>query len=248
MKHEEVVYRAVQEGILSIDSEGRVWRIANRGGFASHPGGVIVPRKEPKRAESLAPNGYLNVGVRFHPTSYSTGAHRLVYLHFFGEIPDDKTINHKDGNKANNHPDNLEAITPVEQMKHARAKLGFDQDGERNDMAKLTREQVVEIRKKRAAGMSYPKIAAEYGVSTGEVADIAKGTHWKSVKEGPIAENLHDCCGEHQWQAKLTNEKVIEMRRRAKAGETHKVIAEDFGVSRETASRAIRGESWKCVK
>ena len=45
--------------------------------------------------------------------------HRLVYECFYGIIPDKMEINHIDSNKQNNCIDNLEVVTPSENMKHA---------------------------------------------------------------------------------------------------------------------------------
>jgi len=49
----------------------------------------------------------------------TTGLHRLVFEYFNSPIPYKRVINHKDGNKSNNHIDNLECITQSENIKHA---------------------------------------------------------------------------------------------------------------------------------
>lgn len=43
-----------------------------------------------------------------------TFLHRLVYEDNFGKIPKGMHVHHKDGNEANNSPDNLELLTPKE--------------------------------------------------------------------------------------------------------------------------------------
>jgi hypothetical protein len=45
--------------------------------------------------------------------------HKLVAKCFIGERPNETTINHKDGNKQNNHYSNLEYISNEENYKHA---------------------------------------------------------------------------------------------------------------------------------
>lgn len=74
---------------------------------------------------------------------------------------------------------------------------------------------------------------------------------------GTNAENLADmrAKGRHRWgntpfpgvsnpMARLTDEAVLEIRRRWQAGTLQKDLAAEFGVSKMTISRAVRGESW----
>ena len=108
-------------------------------------------------------------------------AHRLVWRHFNGPIPEGLTINHKDGRKQNNRPVNLELATPSEQQIHALRvlKVGrVDQRGERNAMAKLTASQASEIRSRRAAGERLKSIAADFRISDRTVSKIARGSRW----------------------------------------------------------------------
>lgn len=46
-------------------------------------------------------------------------------------------------------------------------------------------------------------------------------------------------------QSVLSLEQVSEIRRRAGAGETHKSLGKEFGVSRATVGRMVRMETWK---
>lgn len=53
--------------------------------------------------------------------------------------------------------------------------------------------------------------------------------------------------GENNHNAKLTESKVLEMRKRAKAGEATGSLAREFGIDWKTASTAIRGTTWKYI-
>jgi hypothetical protein len=68
-------------------------------------------------------------------------SHRVVYQHFFGDLSDEMVINHKNGNKRDNSPCNLEQITMGANNRHAieiglKQKSG-DQDRLRRKATKL---------------------------------------------------------------------------------------------------------------
>ena len=176
LNRENEVYEAVLRGELTIDPEGRVWRIAARRGLRYTGGSHLIPC-EPRRAEKEA-DDYLQVRVMFEGHRAHALAHRLVWRHFNGPIPEGLTVNHKNGHHAENGPGNLELATYQEQAVHARQVLRrgrLDQFGPRNAMVKLTTEQVQEICSRRASGERLTAIAADYGVAMQTVSKIARG-------------------------------------------------------------------------
>jgi len=44
--------------------------------------------------------------------------HRIIYQAFVGQLSQDLVVNHKDTNRANNTPGNLELVTQSENLKH----------------------------------------------------------------------------------------------------------------------------------
>lgn len=105
-------------------------------------------------------------------------AHRLVWFHFEGLIPQGLTINHKNGIWTDNRMANLELATASEQSMHALHVLRrgrLNQYGTRNAMAKLTSAQVAEIRARRAAGEKLLPLAVEYGVQFQHISRIVRG-------------------------------------------------------------------------
>lgn len=64
-------------------------------------------------------NGYLTINLCKDGGQKCCFVHRLVALTFLGEPSSpDLVVNHKDGNKLNNIPENLEWITQIENMHH----------------------------------------------------------------------------------------------------------------------------------
>lgn len=110
--------------------------------------------------------------------------HQLVAAAFIGPCPDGFEINHKDGNRQNNAPSNLEYVTHSENMRHATHVTGtckppFVVEG-RHPMARLTAEQVIDIRR-LAPTLTYREIGIRYGVQRDTIKDIVLRRKWKSV-------------------------------------------------------------------
>jgi hypothetical protein len=92
------------------------------------------------------------------------------------------TVNHKDCNKLNNKPENLEKITQRENCLHAvRNGRARDQGGENNPMAKLNVEKVMYIRSRNRDGVTAVALAKELGVSAGTISQVILQRTWRDV-------------------------------------------------------------------
>ncbi len=122
--------------------------------------------------------GYLFVTLQADKRTKYTGVHRIVCAAFNG--PSDKpTVNHKDGNKHNNVPGNLEWATYLENQTHADSTGLRQIKGERNGRAKLTEVDVASIRS--AGALKYgdvARIARQYGVSGTMIRNVLAGRNW----------------------------------------------------------------------
>lgn len=168
------------EGELRIDPDGSVWRLAARR-WNRWTGATQSIPCAPRRAEKETTLGYLQVRVMRDGIRVNALAHRLVFRHFNGPIPDGMLINHRNGMKADNRPENLELATPSENKIHAMKELKkgrLTQAGTANVMAKLTPEKAEEIRRRRTAGEPLKAIAADFGISDRTVSKIALGHRW----------------------------------------------------------------------
>ncbi len=187
MRAEIKVYKGVVSGELLIDPTGRIWRMKIRCGDRWNRGSRLVAC-EPRRAEHPTPSGYLQIRRMENGQRVNASAHRLVYHHFFGPIPDGMVVNHLDGVKSNNHPSNLEIVTPSENVKHAYRTGLKDEHGESNPTAFLTDDQVVSIRFTYATGqVTLPELARQYATSPQTISAIVRGDR-RVMQGGPTAD------------------------------------------------------------
>lgn len=87
-------------------------------------GEVISLRTELCIKQSKSTTGYLRVNLNNRDGGKTHKVHRLVAIHFLKNPNNLKCVNHKDGNKLNNHFSNLEWCDYTHNNRHAR-KLGL---------------------------------------------------------------------------------------------------------------------------
>lgn len=76
-------------------------------------------RKAKEVKQHLDTDGYPSVKLTYFGKKLTTRVHRLVAEAFIPKVENKETVNHKDGNKENNHFSNLEWADRAEQLQHA---------------------------------------------------------------------------------------------------------------------------------
>jgi hypothetical protein len=128
------------------------------------------------------PQGYKLVSLWKENKGTNFLVHRVVAMAFLGPVPTGTEVNHINGDKADNRPENLEYVTRKENIHHAMQTGLTNVLGEDNPCAKLTYEQVREIRRLHVPGKyGYKRLAAEFGVSWEAIRNIIKGYAWASA-------------------------------------------------------------------
>ncbi len=128
---------------------------------------------------SKHPRGYVSVSVRMDQQKPTTRlAHRLVADAFIGPCPTGLQVNHKDGDRKNNRPDNLEYVTQTENNLHAVARIGAYRGNQRKDST-MTAEVARQIVTEHRAGMGYKRIAKKFGITWGQARAVATQQSWK---------------------------------------------------------------------
>lgn len=126
--------------------------------------------------------GYRCITMRSPGRREQKRVHSLVASAFLEKPSPLHCVNHKDGNKLNNHVDNLEWITKKENCLHA-VRIGLHNlKGEHHPMAKLTEKDVLRMRKLRLDGQSYERLGKRFGVSRRQAADVVNGKNWGWLK------------------------------------------------------------------
>ncbi len=163
--------------------------VSNQGRVRSHwtfgKGNHISPDVRRVLKPAARYRGRLYVTVKDSlgiPTQVSV--HRLVLFAFVGPCPEGMVSCHNDGDHLNNTPENLRWDTRKANWNDRRIH-GVANIGEKHGRAKVTAEQVIEMRELYAQGYHPKYLAEKYGLARLTVNAIVSGKSWKSVK-GPI--------------------------------------------------------------
>lgn len=104
--------------------------------------------------------------------------HRLVAISFVTGYVSGLTVNHKDGNKYNNCPSNLEWISASDNTKHShRTGLARYAYGEKAGSCKLTIDDVRLI-KLLNGSMPQHLLGRIFGIKQTEISRIIRGERW----------------------------------------------------------------------
>jgi hypothetical protein len=171
----------------NVSNLGRVKRIKAAPGTL--PGYIMIG--------SWDRDGYHKMGLRKadRRTPHSKKVADLVMAAFVGPKPEGFTVNHEDGNKANDRTWNLTYMTEPDNHKHAKDRglmASGDRNGSRlyperlkrgedNANAKLTYERVYQIKLRLARGERRRFIAPDFNVTRGTISSIKAEHTWRHV-------------------------------------------------------------------
>ena len=169
------------EGLYEVQEDGKIFSVEREvlSGKNYVNKRKYFRKEKPSRIDRY---GYLRVTLCKNGKLQTISVHRIVALAFL-EGEQKKTVNHKDGNKLNNHYSNLEWASTAENLQHA-FRTGLksapkNKVGSENKFAKLTDEQVWEIRK---SNLSNRKLAPIYGVHHSVIGDVKNRKRYFNVE------------------------------------------------------------------
>jgi hypothetical protein len=167
------------EDAYQVSNMGRVRsvpRIRKNGvGYRRVSGKIIRPSR------SSRCRGYLAVHLSLCSKVITTTVHKLVAAAFISNPLVKPMVNHKDGNKLNNHVGNLEWVTARENGEHA-ARLGLMCKGSEIPQAKLTERKVAIIKKELRKGTRAIVLSRRFDVNVSTIYYIKRGDTWSHVQ------------------------------------------------------------------
>lgn len=147
------------EGIYEVNESGVVRRVENKLIMATpihHTGYKVLSLRKPNELRK-----------QFR-------VHRLVAIAFVPNPKNKPEVNHKDGNKLNNHFSNLEWATTRENKIHS-IQIGLvNPFGENNNSSKLTDKEVEEIKQHPKYYGSRKYLSEKYNISYSRIGQILR--------------------------------------------------------------------------
>lgn len=112
--------------------DGATYEISNYGQVRNKITGKVL--------KLLLLSGYMVITLKMNNRKTISKIHRLVATQFLVRTNETHIVNHKDGNKLNNHVENLEWVSPSENVKHA-YRIGLNK-GKKNKVYQYTLDNV----------------------------------------------------------------------------------------------------------
>ena len=138
----------------------------------------FAPREYKPR---ISDNGYMRVSVQRNNRRGPLYAHRLIAFAFVSGYKEGYHVNHINGVKTDNRPENLEWVPLETNVKHSWRTGLCDVRGEKNGTAKLSARRVRAIRRALALNMPLSTVACIAGVTRNTIRSIKDGVTWQSV-------------------------------------------------------------------
>ena len=153
--------------------------------------GLVYGKYWKSLKQRLCSSGYVQLCLYIKNKPKYLYLHRAVYETFVGEIPKNKEINHKDGNKLNNSLNNLELVTSKENKKHSwDIGLSYSHDPRRNDNKQRRLEKIYSVKTIKSicediknGELKYIDICDKYNIKYSILKDIIKGKLWPEISE-----------------------------------------------------------------
>lgn len=161
------------EDLYEVSSLGRV-RSLRHWTATGFKGGKIL------RAFPEGLGGYLAVNLARGTRRERIAVHRIVARAFTGECPEGEEVRHGPNGKLDNRASQL-CYGTRDQQAEDKVRDGTDSVGVRNGRARLTEDDVRDIRAAYVGGTTQVALAAQYGLTQASVSALLLRKTWRHV-------------------------------------------------------------------
>jgi hypothetical protein len=141
----------------------------------------FVSLQSEKELKPWVQKGYQIVSAKQGNKRPKVFLHRLVAMAFVDGYSPELSVNHINGNKLDNRPENLEWVTVAQNTKHQWRTGLVDLRGENQPTHKLTQRQVIHIRKALKLGVPSNSLSIIAGVNSSTIHLIKQGKRWSHL-------------------------------------------------------------------
>lgn len=184
----------IDEKWKEVELKNVTWIVSDKGRIASKEKTVTTTRirkgikqkyetfyKSKILSNVKTKGGYLEVSVQNNGKRVRALVHRLVGVAFVDKCDESLSINHINGIKTDNRPENLEWVSLARNTQHQWETGLVNLRGENHPSHKLTSKQVVYIRKLLQQGIPAHTLSVIAGVSDSIIYLIKDGKRWSSL-------------------------------------------------------------------
>ena len=161
---DEVIKKFLLDKNYEVREDGTIWTTLHKNGKGYG---------ELRRIDRLDNRGYYHI-VRYYDRYLL--CHRIIYARYVGELKEELQINHKNGVKTDNRPENLELVTSGENQEH---KYRVLKSPAIKGNKKIDQQIAEQIRKESANGIPYSELARKFNLSKSSIRYIVKAKTWK---------------------------------------------------------------------
>ena len=223
------------DGVYKISNYGRVRSYKNKIEI------ILFPKDT---------HGYLTVYLLKNRTKKRVGVHRLVAIAFLPNLENKPEVNHRDGNKKNNHVNNLEWNTSAENIRHALdTGLANSRIGENHKHSIMTVSDALLIKEARVNNVPLRELVRKFSQYTmANIYSVYTGVTWNHIHvpgfedaiKGP-AKNK----GNEHYLAKISGEEVRSIKKLKVKGIGRQEILAKFPMYNEgIVDKILNGSTW----
>ena len=156
------------EGLYYATMDGKIFSHGKTLKFGRNERKTMAKEKK----QSTHACGYLRVVLSHGRINKGFLVHRLIAMVFLPNPENKPMVNHKDGNKKNNHVSNLEWCTRKENELHAK-NHGLKPSGQRNGSSKITDDDAEYIRNNYIKRINSNQLSKKFNISREQIQRIA---------------------------------------------------------------------------